>query len=85
MMIKKILSTCGWPKFFLHYTLFGRETSLLQGEHPIFTGKQTFHKRDKVFNSFANYFSWKARKLRFLERSFPTQNQMEPWFSGSGL
>ena len=70
---EKILSTCSWPKFF-HYTLFGRETSLLQGEHPIFMGKQTFHERDTVFNSFANCLSWRARKLRSLERSFPTQN-----------
>ena len=45
MMMKKILSTCSWPIFFLHYTLFGRETSLLEKRTP---GKQTFHKKAAV-------------------------------------
>ena len=67
-MMKKILSTHSWPKFFLHHTLFGSgEHPFFKGERPIFTRKQSFHKRDTVFNSVANYFSWRVRKLRSLE------------------
>ena len=72
---EKILSTCSWPKFFLHFTQFWEGNIRSSKENtPFSTGKQTFHERDTVFNSFANYFSWRARKLRSLERSFPTQN-----------
>ena len=64
---EKILSTCSWPKVFLQYTLSRRETSLLQKENvPILRENKLFI-RETVFNSFANYFSWRARKLKSLE------------------
>ena len=42
MMMKKILSTCSWPKFFLHYTLFG-------GKHPFLRENKLFM-RDTVYS-----------------------------------
>ena len=68
---EKILSTCSWPNFF--YT-----TPFLGGEHAFFKNTPLLREnklfiRDTTFNLFANYFPWRVRKLRSLERNFPTQ------------
>ena len=34
----------------------GGKHPFFKGEHLIFMGKQSFHKRDAIFNSFADYF-----------------------------
>ena len=47
-MMKKILSTSSWPKFFYTTPFLGGKHSFSEGEHPISTGKQTFHKKDTV-------------------------------------
>ena len=71
MMIKKSLAHVAGRNLFYTTPFLGGKHPFFKAEHPIFMGKQTFHKRDTVFNSFANYFSWRVRKLlkKSLERS----------------
>ena len=80
MMMKKILSTCSWPKSFLHYTLFGRETSLLRRRTPHFLRENKLFIRDTWFYSFAIYFLGGRGMSVLWREASPPKSRWSPGF-----